>query len=159
MQRNFLGQRYWNRKKALFVQVRDHMKDVRVRNAKLNKKRRLYDKMKREREEELARIAAIQEEAGVTVTANAASTSAKGVPFVTKAQLARAAYNPNKALEKMALANKELQAKMDEQKFIDSRKGFNERAAKRREDRKKLREEKLQKQGKVTRRVKIPGAT
>jgi Ca2+-binding EF-hand superfamily protein len=158
MQRNFLGQRYWNRKKALFVQVRDHMKEVRVRNAKLNKQRRLYEKMKKEREEELARIAAIQEEAGVEVTANAANVSAKGVPFVTKAQLARAAYNPKKALEKMAVANKELQAKAEEAKFVESRKGFNDRAAKRKEDRKKNREEQLQKSGKLTRRVKTPGA-
>ena len=134
------------------------MKEVRVRNAKLNKQRRLYEKMKKEREEELARIAAIQEEAGVEVTANAANVSAKGVPFVTKAQLARAAYNPKKALEKMAVANKELQAKAEEAKFVESRKGFNDRAAKRKEDRKKNREEQLQKSGKLTRRVKTPGA-
>ena len=33
MQKNFLGQRFWNRKKHLFVEAREHMKNVRVRNA------------------------------------------------------------------------------------------------------------------------------
>ena len=37
MQRSFLGQRYWNRKKQLFAQVREDMKNIRVRNAKLLK--------------------------------------------------------------------------------------------------------------------------
>ena len=155
MQKNFLGQRFWNRKKHLFVEAREHMKNVRVRNAKLNKNRRLYEKSLREREAELARIAKIQEEAGVAVTAVPGSNLGAGVPFVTKAQLARAAYNPTQALKKMAVANEELTKKKEQEDFVESRKGFNERAAKRKEERTAKRQEKLTKAGKVTRRVKI----
>ena len=131
------------------------MKNVRVRNAKLNKNRRLHEKSLREREAELARIAKIQEEAGVEVTAAPGSNLGAGVPFITKAQLARAAYNPTQALKKMAVANEELAKKKEEEDFVESRKGFNERAAKRKEERMAKRQEKLKKAGKLTRRVKI----
>ena len=156
MQRCFLGTRYWNRKKQLFARVREDMKNVRVRNAKLLKNRRLAEKMRQERAAELARIAELQEEAGVTVTANAegAGNLGAGVPFVTSAQKRKAAYNPKKVLEKMAVANEELKKIKEQEAFVESRKGFNERAAKRKEERIKKRNEILKKQGKLTRRVK-----
>ena len=102
-----------------------------------------------------AGITKIQEEAGVAVTAVPGSNLGAGVPFVTKAQLARAAYNPTQALKKMAVANEELTKKKEQEDFVESRKGFNERAAKRKEERTAKRQEKLTKAGKVTRRVKI----
>ena len=89
------------------------MKNIRVRNAKLLKNRRLTEKMKQERAAELARIAELQEQAGVKVTATDGGIDAlgSGVPFVTSAQRAKAAYNPKKVLEQMAVANEELKKK------------------------------------------------
>ena len=113
--------------------------------------------MKQERAAELARIAELQEQAGVKVTATDGGIDAlgSGVPFVTSAQRAKAAYNPKKVLEQMAVANEELKKKQEEENFKESRKGFNERAAKRKKERIKKRNELLKKQGKLTRRVKI----
>ena len=156
MQRSFLGARYWNRKKQLFFRVREDMKNVRVRNAKLLKNRRIAEKMRAERAAELARIAEMQEDAGVEVTATAAGAAnlGDGVPFITSAQRAKAAYNPKKVLKKLDEANEELKKVKEAERFKESRKGFNERANKRKEERIQKRNEMLKKKGKLTRRVK-----
>ena len=59
-----------------------------------------------------------------------------------------------KVLKKLDEANEELKKVKEAERFKESRKGFNERANKRKEERIQKRNEMLKKKGKLTRRVK-----